>query len=133
MCIPLLGEVGSLVSLLSSTIASAGGIMRVTSNLASNVGTGIIAITSAAAAAILATGREGTTPRGEGRTTTTLLSPPLITTRCKVGLHPSYKGDGAMLNPDSIWPLSKKYRSVTPQKLNNEIEKSKESIPGRKR
>jgi hypothetical protein len=37
-----------------------------------------------------------------------------------------------MLNPGSIWPLSKNYRSVALQKLNYEIEK-KQSIPGCKR
>ena len=97
--------------------------MRVTYNPASTIGAGIAAITSAASAAILATSREGTTPRGEGRTAATLLSPPLVVTCYKVGLHSSCMGGGAMLNPVSIWPLSKKYRSVTPQRLNFEIKK----------
>ena len=51
-CGPPTGEVGSSVSHPSSTIASAGGIARVTSDLATT--------------AILATGWEGTTPGGEG-------------------------------------------------------------------
>jgi len=79
-----------------------GGAARVTSNPTSIVDAGITTITSAAAAAILATGREGTTPGGEGRTDATLLSPPLIATRCKVGLHSSHMGGRAMLNPVSI-------------------------------
>jgi len=94
-----------------------GGIARVTSDPTSIVGARITAITSAAVAAILVTDREGTTHGGEGCTTATLLSPPLIATRCKVGLHSSHMGGGAMLNPINIWPLSSKYRSAMLKKL----------------
>ena len=82
--------------------------MRVTSDPASIVGAGITAITSAAATAILATGREATTA--------TLLSPTLVAMGYKVGLHSSRMGGGAMLNRISIWPLSKKVQvSRTPK------------------
>jgi len=91
--------------------------MRVTSDLATAGATGIAAITSTTAAARPTTGWEGTAPRGEGRTTSSLLSPPLVVTCCRLGLHSSCMGGRAMLNPISIWPLSNKYRSVTLKKL----------------
>ena len=100
-----------------------GGAARVTSDPTFAVGAGITTITSTTAAAILVTDREGTNPRGEGRTTTTLLSSSLIATCCKVGLHSSRTGGGAMLNPDSIWPLSKNIGHSHSKKLNSEIEK----------
>ena len=64
-CIPPPGEAGSPVSLLSSTIAGAGGIARVTSDLASAIAMGIAAITAAAAAAMLVIDQEGATPKGK--------------------------------------------------------------------
>ena len=93
----------------------------VTSNLASAVAIGIAAITAAVAAGMLLTGWEGATPKGEGRTAASLLSPPLVATRCRLSLHSSRKGGGAMLNPVYRWPLSNKYRSVALKKLNFEI------------
>ena len=45
--------------------------------------------------------------------------------RYKVGLHSSHMGGGVLLNPVSIWPLSKKYRSVAFKKLNREIKETK--------
>lgn len=97
--------------------------MRVTSSPAAAVAISIVAITSAVAAAGPATGREGAAPRGKDRTTASLLSPPLAATHYRQGLYSSCIGGGAMLNPTSICPLSKKYRSVAPKKLNFEIER----------
>ena len=74
----------------------------VTSDPASTVVTRITANTVAAAAAVLATNREGTAPRAEGRTTATLLSSSLIVMRCNMSLHSSSMGGGAILNPISI-------------------------------
>ena len=91
--------------------------MRVTSDPAFAITTGVAANTVATTAAILATDRDGVAPRGEGHTVTTLLSPPLVAMRCKVGLHSSRMGGGAMLNPINIWPLSNNYRSVMLKKL----------------
>jgi len=80
--------------------------MRVTSDPASALATGITANTIVATAAVLVTDQEGAAPRGEGHTATTLLFPPLIVTRCKLGLHSSHMGGGAMLSPVSICSLS---------------------------
>ena len=104
-------------------IAGAGGITRVTSDPAATVATGIAAITSAAATAGPATGREGTAPRGEGRTTASVLSPLLVVTHCRLGLHSSYIGGGAMLSLASIWPLSESTGQSRMKNSNYEIEK----------
>ena len=96
------GEVGSPVSLPSSAVAGARGITRVTSDPASTVAIGITANTITAAAGILPTDREGTALGQEGHTAATLLSPPLIAMRCKVGLHSSCTGGEAMLNLGSM-------------------------------
>ena len=114
-----MGEAGSLVSLLSSTTTIGGGVVRVTSNATSIITSRIATNTVTTATAILVTGQEGVALGGEGRTAATLLSPLLIMTQCKVGLHTSRTGGGAMLNPGSIWPLSKNYRSVALQKNSN--------------
>ena len=74
--------------------------MRVTSDTA--FAAAVIATITSTAATVLATGCEGTTPGGEGRATTTLLSPPLVMAHCKVCLHSSYMEVGAMLSPISI-------------------------------
>ncbi|XP_066373044.1 uncharacterized protein [Miscanthus floridulus] len=73
-------EAGSLISLPSSTIAGVGGVTRVTYYMASIITIRITANTIATTAAILATDPGRVTPGREGRTTATLLSPPLITT-----------------------------------------------------
>ena len=95
--------------------------VTVTSDLAFAVGMGIAAITTTVAAAEHVIGQEGATPRGEGHTTASLRSLPLIVTRCRLGLHSSHMGDGVMLNLVNPWPLSNKYRSVMLKKLNCEI------------
>ena len=95
--------------------------MRVTSDPAFAV-IGITSITSATAA-VLVTGQEDATPRREGHTTASLLSPPLIVTHCRLGLHSSHIGGRAMPSPTSPCPLSNEYRSVMVKKLNYEIEK----------
>ena len=96
-----IGRGRDLVSLLSSTVAIGGGIARVTSDPTSVVATGIAAITVAAIDAVLATGQEDAAPRREGRTTASLLSPPLVVTCCRLGLHSSRTGGGAMPSPVS--------------------------------
>ena len=78
------------------------GVARVTSDLATAVTTGITIIISAAAATGPTIGRQGVAPRGEGHTATSLLSPPLIMTHCRLGLNFSHTGGEAMLNPVSI-------------------------------
>lgn len=90
--------------------------MRVTSDSASAIATEIAANTIVATIAVLVTNPRGASLGREGCTATTLLSPSLIATCYKVGLHSSHTGGGVMLNLDSIWPLSKKYRSVALQK-----------------
>ena len=79
--------------------------MRVTSNLASTIATRIVAITTALAAVEPTTGQEGATPKGKGRTATSLLSPSLVATHYSLGLYSSCTGGRAMLSPISIWPL----------------------------
>ena len=46
-----------------------------------------------------------TTPRREGLAAATLFPPLLAVTRCRVGLHASCMGVGAMLNPVITRPL----------------------------
>ena len=75
--------------------------MRVTFDPTSAVTMGIIAITTVATATVLATGREDATPMREGRTTGNLLSPPLVVTHCRLGLHSSYIGGRVMPSPVS--------------------------------
>ena len=48
---------------------------------------------------------EDATPKREGRTAASLLSPPLISTYYRLGLHSSHIGGGAMLNPIKPWLL----------------------------
>ena len=95
-CVPPLGKARSPVSPLSSAGAIGGGIARVTSDPTFAIITGIAAII-VAAATILTTGREGATPRGEGRAIASLLPPSLVTARSRLGLHSSR----------TSWPLSK--------------------------
>ena len=82
-------------------MAVVGGITRVTSDPTSTIATGIAAITIAAAATVITTGQEDATPKREGRTTTSLLSLPLVMTRYRMGLHSSLMGGGAMPRPIS--------------------------------
>ena len=118
-CAPQLGETGSPPSLLSSSTTVEGGTTRVTSDLASAVTMGTATIT---AAAVLTTGREDATPIKEGRATTILLPPSLVTTHRRLGLHSSRTGCGEIPSPASSWPLQKKAQAQVShtQKLNYE-------------
>ena len=102
MCSPPPDEAGSLVSLSSSAIADGGGAARVTSDVTSTVGTRITANADIATVTAAATA-----PIREGFAATTLFPPSLIATRCRVGLHASYMGVGAMLDPIIARPLTK--------------------------
>ena len=64
-CAPPPSEIGSLVSILSASTTGGGGTTRVTSNLASAITMGIIAITPTVATAVLVTGRGDVTPVGK--------------------------------------------------------------------
>ena len=101
-CAPPPGEPGSPVSPLSSSAAIGGGITRVTSDPTSAVTMEITTITAAAAATVLATGQEDTTPSNEGHIAASLLPPPFAATRCRLGIHSSHMGGGRL--PVSLAP-----------------------------
>ena len=121
-CAPPPGETGSLVSLLSSSTTIGGGTARVLS----------YSITAAATTTVLMTGQENATPIKEGRIAANLLPPPLVETRCRLGLHSSRMGGGEIPSPTSPWPLSNKCRLVTLKNLNYENKREHEYIPRRK-
>ena len=123
------GEAGSPVSLLSSSSTVGGGTTRVTFDPTFTVTTGIVAITATAAAVVLTTGQEDATPTKEGRATANLLPPPLVKTRCKLGLHSSRMGGGEIPSPTSPRPLSNKRRLVTLKNTNYENKREHEYIP----
>jgi len=110
LCAPPSGEMGSPISLLSSSTTSERGTARVTSNPTSVDTIGIAAIT---AASVLTTGRKDATPIKEGRTSANLLPSLLITTHYRLGLHYSRMGGWEMPSPASPWLLSNKHRLVT--------------------
>ena len=96
--------------------------MRVTSDAAPTVGTGIAANADAAAVTVAATA-----PEREGLTAAILLPPPLVATRCRVGLHASRTEVGAMLNPVIPRPLTEGAgESHSKEKLNSKrLERNK--------
>ncbi|XP_066311347.1 nucleoporin NSP1-like [Miscanthus floridulus] len=97
------GEIGSSLSLISSTATAEEGATSVTSA----VGTGIAANTNAATTALSATPSRGNTAGREGLAAATPLPPSLTATRCSVGLQTSYTEAGAMLNPGIPRSLTK--------------------------
>ena len=83
---------------------------------------GIATITTAA---MLATGREDATPSKEGHAATSLLPPPLVVTRCRLGLHSSRTGGQEIPSPASPWLPSNKRMLVT---LKNSTMRTKGSM-----
>ena len=100
---------------------------RVTSDAAPAVGTEITANIATAAVIVAAT-----TPEREGLAAAILLPPPLIVARCRVGLHASRMGVGAMLKPVIPRPPTKGAgKTHSREKLNGKrLERNKREHTG---